>query len=84
VTYRGSQRRIKLDLLAPPPRDPKLLDTVRVDVRRIRNRKAKGIHAHTAPEAFIIGEEAMVLEPGGAGEFRVRIPHPYSFLLLKL
>jgi hypothetical protein len=84
VTYRGSQRRIKLDLLAPPPRDPELLETVKVDVRRIRNRKTKGIHAHTAPEAFIIGEEAVVLEPVGAGEFRVRIPHPYSFLLLKL
>ncbi len=84
VTYRGSQQQIKLDLLAPPPRESELLDKVKVDVRRIRNRKAKQIHAHAAPEAFCIGEGVMVLEPGGAAEFRVRIPHPYSFLLLKL
>ncbi|TVP55376.1 MAG: hypothetical protein EA351_10875 [Gemmatimonadales bacterium] len=84
VVYRGSQQRVKLDLLAPPPREPELLEKVKVDVRRIRNREAKGIHAHSAPEAFSIGEGVMVLELEGEGEFRVLIPHPYSFLLLKL
>lgn len=84
VAYRGAQRKIKVDLLAPPPRDPGLLAKVRVDVRRIRHRQAKGIHAHTTPEAFSIGEGVMPLELGGAPASRVLIPHPYSFLLLKL
>lgn len=84
VTYRGTQRSIKVDLLAPPPRDPNLLARVRVDARRIRHRETTGIHAHTTPEAFSIAEGVLPIELGGAPAIRVLIPHPYSFLLLKL
>jgi len=84
VIYRGSPRHVKVDLLAPPPRDPRLRENVRIDVRRIRNRKAKRIHAHTTPEAFTIGEGVLALELGGTPTVAVRIPHPYTFLLLKL
>lgn len=84
MIYRGTQRSMKVDLLAPPPRDPDLLAKVRVDVRRIRQRETKGIHAHTTPEAFSIGESVTSLELRETPAIRVLIPHPYSFLLLKL
>jgi hypothetical protein len=84
VLYRGSEREIKVDLLAPPPRDPSRLEKVRVDVRRIRNRGVRGIHAHTVPEAFAIGEGVTPLEMQGAPATDVWLPHPYSSLLLKL
>lgn len=84
VAYRGSRRSIKVDLLAPPPRDPRLLEKVRIDARRIRHREARGIHAHTTPEAFAIGESVMSLVLGPTPTISVLIPHPYSFLLLKL
>jgi hypothetical protein len=84
VLHRGAQRNIKVDLLAPPPRDLELLEKVRVDARRLRNRMVRGIHAHTTPEAFSISEEVMALKLGEAPAVHVQIPHPYSFLLLKL
>lgn len=84
VTYRGTRQSMKVDLLAPPPRDPELLAKVRIDVRRRRHRGTKGIHAHTTPEAFLIAEEVASMELGGTPAIRVLIPHPYSFLLLKL
>lgn len=84
VSYRGTQQSVKVDLLAPPPRDPDRLARVRVDFRRIRHRDAKGIHAHTTPEAFSIGERVMSMALGGTPAIRVQIPHPYTFLLLKL
>lgn len=84
VTYRGSPQQIKLDLLAPPPRDEALLEKLRIDRRRIRNRDTHGIHAHTTPEAFSIGQEVTVLTLGEAPGVHVFLPHPYSYLLLKL
>jgi hypothetical protein len=41
VLHRGAQRNIKVDLLAPPPRDLELLEKVRVDARRLRNRMVR-------------------------------------------
>lgn len=84
VIHRGSPRDIKVDILAPPPRDPWLREKVKIDVRRVRNRKVKRIHAHTSPEAFTIGEGVMSLQLGGAPAVPVHVPHPYTFLLLKL
>lgn len=84
MIYRGTQQNIKVDLLAPPPRDPSLLEKVTVDARRIRPRDTRGIHAHMTPEAFSIDEGVMRLELGGTPAIGVLIPHPYSFLLLKL
>jgi hypothetical protein len=84
VSYRGTRRSIKVDLLAPPPRDSHLLAMVKVDDRRIRPRETKGIHAHSTPEAFTIAENMLDLELEGSPAIRVFLPHPYSFLLLKL
>lgn len=84
VLYRGTQRDIKVDLLAPPPRAPDLLAKVEFDARRLRNRMAKGIHAHTTPEAFSITEGVLAWNLGGAPAVHVHVPHPYTFLLLKL
>jgi hypothetical protein len=41
-------------------------------------------HYQFEKEVTYRGSQRRILDPGGAGEFRVRIPHPYSFLLLKL
>lgn len=85
VSYRGGNSEIKVDLLAPQPRDPELLEKVHVDARRIRPRASQGIHAHTTPEAFSIAEEALCLTlSDNAIQVDVFIPHPYSFMLLKL
>jgi hypothetical protein len=84
VLYRGAQRELKVDFLAPPPRAPHLLAKVQFDARRIRNRMAKGIHAHTTPEAFSIAERVLAFKLGDAEATHVHVPHPYTFLLLKL
>ena len=84
VDYRGETRQLKVDLLAPPPRDPTVLRQMKVDSRRVRPRATKGIHAHTTPEAFTIGEHVLTLTLGEEVEVTVLVPHPFSFLLLKL
>lgn len=84
LTYRGAQRTVKVDLLAPPPRDSSLRALVKMDERRIRPRETRGIHAHNTPEAFSITEMPLLLELGSSPTVQVRLPHPYSFLLLKL
>lgn len=82
VAYRGETRQVKVDLLAPPPRDPAVLGQVKVDSRRVRPRATKNIHAHTTPEALTIGEHVLTL--GEEAPVEVLVPHPFSFLLLKL
>lgn len=84
VSYRNAPRTVKVDLLAPPPRDPGLLDRLRIDVRRIRHRDVGKIHAHVAPEAFSVGEGVTTLVLTENPVIQVILPHPYSFLLLKL
>lgn len=84
VAYRGETRQVKVDLLAPPPRDPAVLGQVKVDSRRVRPRATKNIHAHTTPEALTIGEHVLTLTLGEEVPVEVLVPHPFSFLLLKL
>lgn len=88
VAYRGGEQSLKVDLLAPPPRPGTALrQMVRVDARRVRPRARDGaappVHAHTTPEAFTISEHTLTL-PLGQGGTDVLVPHPYTFLLLKL
>ena len=89
VTYGGRATSLKVDLLAPPPRPgTELREKVKVDVRRVRPKKrdksAPIVQAHTTEEAFTIEEHTLVLPLGGTGGVEVLVPHPFSFLLLKL
>lgn len=84
VDVRGAAREVKVDLLAPPPRDPVRLERVKVDATRIRPRAVQGIHARTAPEAFMVGECALGIWLGADDPVEVFLPHPFSFVLLKL
>ena len=52
--------------------------------RRIRPKETKGIHAHVTPEAFTVGEGLLHLPLDKKGNIKVGVPHPFSFLLLKL
>ena len=84
VSHRGQDRQIKIDLLAAPPRDAGVLKKLKVDSRRTRLRAVKEIHAHTAREAFIVAEKAMTVSFSDASVTNIHVPHPFSFLLLKL
>lgn len=76
---------MKIDLLAPLPTHEQGRANVKVDPRRIRPRSAQGIHAHVSPEALTIGELPLVLYlPGPSGPATVHIPHPFTYLVLKL
>lgn len=88
VVYRGRTVPLKVDLLAPPPRPgTELRKQVKVDARRVRPRtRADGapvVQAHTTEEAFTVAEHTLALALGASGA-TVRVPHPFSFLLLKL
>ena len=52
--------------------------------RRIRPKETKGIHTHVTPEAFTVGEGLLHLPLDKKGNIKVGVPHPFSFLLLKL
>lgn len=83
VTYNGRERAVKVDLLAAVPE--RAADRVRRDVRRIRPRGYSGLHAHTTPEAITIEERPLPLEIAAGGHAAtVYVPHPFSYLLLKL
>jgi hypothetical protein len=84
VKYEGFPRGIKIDLLAAPVSGEGLLD-VKQDERRIRPRKAKGLHAHTTPEALTVGDHTEPVNIGEEGnDLVVYVPHPFSYLLMKL
>ena len=45
----------------------------------------RGIHAHTSPEALTVAEHPLAVElDGGGGPVTVYVPHPYTYLVLKL
>lgn len=84
VEYAGRPQTLKIDLLAPPPPPASALRRqVKIKGRRIRPLDAEEIHAHATPEAFTVAEKPLLLKIGEAGQ-RVLVPHPYSYLLLKL
>jgi hypothetical protein len=85
VDYFGQRRMVKVDLLAPLPKDEEARRTLKYDVRRVRPREARNIHAHTSPEALTVGEHPLAVEiDGDAGPVTVHVPHPYTYLVLKL
>ncbi len=77
VRHRGRDAKIKLDLLAPPPRDT---SCVVVDERRVRAKGYRKIHAHTAPEAFSVEESSEPFELSGIA---VGVPHAFAYVMLK-
>ncbi|WP_412068593.1 hypothetical protein [Rubrivirga sp. IMCC43871] len=88
VEYAGAERKLKVDLLAPPPRPGnELRKKVKLKSSRVGPRDRGDddpvIHARATPEAFIVSEHTLVLPLGEAG-LEVLVPHPFSFLLLKL
>lgn len=82
VTHQGANRNVKIDLLAPLPQDR---GNVKVDERRIRPYDFRRLHAHKTPEALTI-EECLLEVPIGKApdEHSVFIPHPYTYLVLKI
>jgi hypothetical protein len=80
---------VKIDILTGP-QDRFQGTKVRVDARRARPRPSVGIHAHPVDEAFTLEEALMpVLMSGKLGsgepwEAEVFLPHPYTFLMMKL
>ena len=79
-----TKRTVKIDLLAPPPRDAELLKQMKVDSRRLRPKAVTEIHAHVCEEAFSVAEKALYVEVKGDSTVSVMLPHPFSFFLLKL
>lgn len=84
IDYRDRSRSVKVDFLAAPV-PAELSTSVKVDPVRIRPRSGQGLHAHVTPEALTV-EESMILIDIGEGEesLTVYLPHPFSYLLLKL
>lgn len=83
---RGEAGAIKLDLLTGP--ESRFAGTrVKVDERRVRPNPSVGIHAHPVNEVPTLEEgllKVSVEDPGGGQAGEVFLPHPYSFLLMKL
>ena len=84
VEHEGQERRTKFDFRAAPvPRE--LADKVKIDQTRIRPKGFSGLHGRVTPEAFAIERELLAFDIGQAdSEVVVYLPHPFSFLILKL
>lgn len=83
VAYEGLPRGVKIDLLAAPVSGDREA-AVRQDSRRVRPREGEGLHAHTTPEALTVEDHAQPVDIGGDEPIVVYLPHPFSYLLLKL
>lgn len=83
VVYAGLPRGVKIDLLAAPVSGEKKA-AVRQDSRRVRPRSGEGLHAHITPEALTVEEHSQPVDLGGDEPVVVYLPHPFSYLLLKL
>lgn len=82
IDYQGQQRVVKIDLLAQVPEDTK---HVTMDERRIRPHGFRRLHGHPAPEALTVHAGLVSLPVCGTEEdVSVQLPHPFSYLLLKL
>lgn len=85
MEYLGQKRSLKIDLLARVPEASLERAGLKADVRRVRNRSFRMLHAHATPEALTVEQSLLplTLSSGGQGA-TVFIPHPFSYLLLKL
>ncbi|MBW2642720.1 MAG: hypothetical protein JRC89_04960 [Deltaproteobacteria bacterium] len=80
---------VKIDILTGP--QERFQGTkVRVDARRARPKPSVGIHAHPVDEALTLEEALMPvlmsgkLSSGEPWKAEVFLPHPYTFLMMKL
>ena len=80
---------IKIDILTGP--QSRFQGTrVKADTRRARPKPSVGIHAHPVDEALTLEEGLLTivlegsLSSGEAWESEVFLPHPYTFLMMKL
>ena len=86
VVIAGVPRNLKFDFLAAPVIGEQA-KKVKADVRRIRPRGKTDapMHAHTTPEALTIEEHLISVDIGEAEQsIEVFLPHPFSYMLLKL
>ncbi len=80
---------VKIDILTGP-QDRFLSTKVRADDRRVRPKPSVGIHAHPVDEALTLEEGLLPvimsgnLSSGESWEAEVFLPHPYTFLMMKL
>lgn len=81
----GQQRDLKIDLLSRLPESAPEMAALKADRRRIRNRSFHQLHTHATPEAVTVEESLLPLVLSHDGRrATVYIPHPFSYLLLKL
>jgi len=83
IQYLGQTRTIKVDLLAGPV-PPEFTEKVRIRNRRIKPRDTENLHAHFTPEALTVCEFLAPVTLDDVLDITVNIPHPFSYLLLKL
>lgn len=86
IEYAGLPRGVKIDFLAAPV-EGEGAAKVKSDARRIRPRAAKGLHAHTTPEALTVEDHLLAFDVNADTDepsLMVYLPHPFSYLLLKL
>lgn len=80
---------VKIDILTGPPEFFQSTH-VKVDERRIRPQPSVGLHAHPVPEAITLENEMVrillegKLNNGIIWQSEVLLPHPYTFLMMKL
>jgi len=80
---------VKIDILTGP-QSYFHNTTVKVDKRRVRPHPSVGIHAHPVDEAVTLEEELLQktlageLTSGEKWQAEIFLPHPYTFLMMKL
>lgn len=81
----GGQGTIKVDLLAPRPKTRAEREKVKISKPRIRPRNARNIHAYLTEEAITLEEKLTRLTlSNDHNTTEVFLPHPFTFLVLKL
>ncbi len=81
----GGHGTIKVDLLAPRPKTKADSEKVKVNKPRIRPRNARNIHAYLTEEAVTLEERLTRLALShDQDKAEVFLPHPFTFLVLKL
>jgi len=85
IAVGGGERTLKIDLLTRVPESAEEKQAARADTRRVRGRGFSLLHAHATQEAITVEENLAPLRiRTGAGDATVYLPHPFSYLLLKL
>lgn len=86
VTVEGQDLPVRIDLLAAPPESIEQRSLVKINIPRIRPKKAKNIHGYLTEEALTIEENLLPINIADNDERRLEIylPHPFSYLVMKL